>query len=239
MRILHWMVAQSRALFRSGRVDADLADEMRFHVEREIEANLARGMSPAAARRAARLTFGSVDALHEQSRDERPGAGIREMARDVRFGARLFRKSPGFAITAVAVIALGIGTATAIFSVVHGVMLRPLPYGEPERLVSIWLVRGPDRARVYPGAADAVDLRQLRGVFEDVALLDNRNLNLVGGDEPRRLNGAEVSPNLFSVVGVSAAIERTFTPDEDRPGRERVVVLSDALYSAVCVSGGS
>jgi hypothetical protein len=99
MRILHWMVAQSRALFRSGRVDADLADEMRFHVEREIEANLARGMSPHAARRAARLTFGSVDAMHEQSRDERPGAGIREMARDVRFGARLFRKSPGFAIT--------------------------------------------------------------------------------------------------------------------------------------------
>ena len=230
MRILPWMVAQSRALFRNARVDADLADEMRFHLEREIEANLARGMSPHAARRAARLTFGSVDAMHEQSRDERPGAGIREMARDVRFGARLFRKSPGFAITAVAVIALGIGTATAIFSVVHGVMLRPLLYGEPERLVSIWLVRGPDRARVYPGAADAMDLRQLRGVFEDVALLDNRNLNLVGGDEPRRLNGAEVSPNLFSVLGVSAALGRTFTPDEDRPGRERVVVLSDALW---------
>ncbi len=133
MRIAHQIVALWRALFWSARVDADLADEMRFHLERETEANIARGMSPEAARREARLTFGSVDATKERSRDDRPGASIRQMLRDLRFGVRLLRKSPVFGITAVLIVALGIGAATAIFSVVYGVMLRPLPFPDPER----------------------------------------------------------------------------------------------------------
>ena len=229
MRILHQIVALFRALFRNTRVDADLADEMRFHIERETDANIARGMSPGAARRAAHLTFGSVDASHEQSRDDRPGAGIRQMVRDLRFGLRLLRKSPVFGITGIAIVALGIGAATAIFSVVFGVMLRPLPYREPGQLVSIWLQRG--NGRNYPSAADVFELRQLRGVFADVALVrSSTNLNLVGDGEPRRLLGARVSPNLFAVLGVSPTMGRTFAADEDQPGREHVVLLSDALW---------
>src|SRR5437867_3815359 len=163
---------------------------MRFHVERETEANIARGMSADEARRAARLAFGSADDAHETSRDERPGAGVRQLLQDLRFGTRLLRKSPVFGITGVAIVALGISAATAIFTVVYGVMLRPLPFPEPDRLVSIWLLR--HGARNYPAAADAVELRQLRGVFEDVALFENTNLNLVGGCpqggcEPQRL----------------------------------------------------
>jgi predicted permease len=228
VRIAHQIVALFRALFRSGRVDADLGEEMRFHLDRETQANIARGMSPAAARRAARLTFGSVDAAQEMSRDDRPGAAIRQLVRDVGFGARLLGKSPAFGITAIAIVALGIGAATAVFSVVYGVMLRPLPFREPERLVSIWLQR--NLARNYPAAADAVELRQLRGVFEDVALFENANLNLVGDGEPQRLQGARVSLNLFSVLGVPAALGRTFARDEDQAGRERVVLLSHALW---------
>ena len=235
MRFIHQIVALLRAIVRGGRVDADLAEEMRFHIERETEANIARGMSAEAARRAARLTFGSVDAAQETSRDERPGATLREMLRDARFGARLLRKSPIVGITGVAIVALGIAAATAIFSVAYGVLLRPLPFREPDRLVSIWLER--HSARNYPAAADAIDLRRLRDVFEDVALFENVNLNLVGGCpeggcEPQRLEGARVGPNLFSVVGVSAALGRTFTSDEDQAGREHVVLLSDALWRA-------
>ena len=137
MRIIYQIVALWRSLFRSARVDADLADEMRFHIERETTANIARGMTPDAAHRAARLTFGSVDVAHEWSRDDRPGAAIRQTVRDVRFGARLLGKSPIFGITAVSIVALGIGAATAIFSIVYGVMLRPLPFREPDRLVTI------------------------------------------------------------------------------------------------------
>ena len=233
MRVLHQVVALWRALFRSSRIDGDLDDEMRFHVERETDANIARGMTPEAARRAARLTFGSVDAAQETARDERPGAGIRQMLQDARFGVRLLRKSAAFGITAVVIVALGIGAATAIFSVVHGVMLEPLAFREPERLVSIWLKRRD--ARNYPAAADAIALRELRGVFEDVAFFEDANLNLLGGCaeggcEPQRLQGASVSPNLFSVLGVSAALGRTFAQGEDQPGAERVVLLSDALW---------
>ena len=232
MRIVHRIVALWRSLFRSARIDADLADEMRFHVERETEANVARGMSPEQARRAARLSFGSIDAAHEWSRDDRPGASIRQTLRDLRFGARLLAKSPVFAISAVAIVALGIGTATAVFSVVYGVMLRPLPFREPERLVSIWLDRG--RGHFFPSAADAAELRQLRGVFDDVAIVrSSTNLNLVVGGEPRRLLGARVSPNLLSVLGVVPTLGRPFARDEDQPGRERVVLLSDALWRGV------
>ena len=127
MRLVHQIVALFRALFRSAHVDTDLSHEMRFHVERETHANIARGMSPGAAHRAARLAFGSIDDAHERSRDARPGAGIRQVLRDLRFGVRLLEKSPVFGITGVAIVALGIGAATAIFSVVYGVMLRPLP----------------------------------------------------------------------------------------------------------------
>ena len=125
------------------------------------------------------------------------------MLQNVRFGVRLLRKSPAFSITAIAIVTLAIGTATAIFSVVYGVMLKPLPFREPERLVSVWLQW--KVGRTLPAAADAYDLRQRRGVFEDVALFENANLNLVGEEEPQRLQGASVSPNLFSVLGVSAA----------------------------------
>src|SRR5690242_684311 len=222
-----------RAIIRSNRVDNDLADEMRFHLERETQANVARGMSPAAARRAARLTFGSVDVAQETARDERPGAMSRQMMRDISFGARLFRKSPIVGLAGVAIVALGIAAATTIFSVAYGVMLRPLPFRAPDRLVSIWLER--HSARNYPTAADAVELRRLRDIFEDVALIRNVNLNLVGACpqndcEPQRLQGARVSANLFSVLGVSAALGRTFTRDEEQAGREHVVLLSDALW---------
>ena len=235
MRLIHQIASLFRSIVRSGRVDADLADEMRFHIERETEANIGRGMSPDAARRAARLTFGSVAAAQEMSRDERPGATVREALRDVRFGARLLRKSPIVGITGFAIVALGIGAATAIFSVAYGVLLRPLPFREPDRLVSIWLVR--NSARNWPAAADAIDLRRLHDVFGDVALFDNENLNLVGdcresACEPQHLAGARVGSNFFSVLGVSAALGRTFTPNEDQTGRNHVVVLSDGLWRA-------
>lgn len=227
MRIIYRMVALWRAVFRSARIDADLADEMRFHVERQTDANIARGMPPDEARRAARLAFGSIESAREMSRDERPGAALRRILQDVRFGVRLLRKAPAFGFTGVAIVALGIGTATAVFSVVYGVMLRPLPFVDPERLVSVWLVR--HGTRNYPAAADAIELQQLH-VFQEVALFRDVNLNLIGEGEPQRLQAASVSPNLFSVLGVSAAVGRTFLRGEDQPGHDRVVVLSDALW---------
>ncbi len=228
MRVLHWLIGLWRALFRSARVDADLGEEMRFHLDRETDANLARGMTPADARRAALLVFGSVDAVQEVARAERPGAAFRQVLQDFSYGIRLLRKAPVFGVTAIGIVGLGVGAATAVFSVVHGVMLRPLPFRAPERLVSIRLTR--HDARNYPAAADAMELRQQRAVFDDVAFFENTNLNLVENGEPQRLEAASVSSNLFRVLGVTAALGRTFAEGEDQAGRERVVVLSDGLW---------
>lgn len=160
---------------------------------------------------------------------------MRELLRDVRFGARLIRKSPVVSMTAVLVVALAIAAATAIYTVAYGVMLRPLPFRDPDRLMSIWLERHSERN--YPAAADAVDLRRMPTVFQDVALLENVNLNLVGdcaqgSCEPEHLEGARVSANLFSILGVPPERGRTFVAGEDQAGRQRVAVLSDRIWRA-------
>lgn len=228
MRIFHRLAALGRALFRSGRIDAALAEEMRHHIEREADANMARGMSRDVALREARLSFGSIDAAQEASRDERPGSLVRQAARDARFGLRLLRKTPVFAATTILIVALGIGAATAVFTVVYGVMLQPLAFRDPGQLVAVWLTRYGKRN--YPAAADAIELRRLGAVFTDVAFFEDANLNLVGDGEPQRVAAVSASANLFAMLGTSAAMGRTFTPGEDEAGSPRVVVLGDAIW---------
>src|SRR4029453_13664587 len=136
------------------------------------------------------------------------------------------------AATSIVIVALGIGAATAIFSVVYGVVLRPLPYEEPGRLVSLW-TRMPqlNLQRANVNAADYRDWRADNHVFEDIALVRHvANFNLIAAGEPERLFGARVSPNLFRVLGVSPALARTFTEEEDEVGRNTVAVLSDGLW---------
>ena len=188
-------------------------------------------MRPDEAQRAAHLTIGSIEAIREESRSGRPGALIRQVGRDLAFGIRLLRRAPGFAGISVLVVALGIGTTTAIFSVVYGVMLRPLPYVEPDRLVALWsrLPNSVQRARVNP--ADHRDLRSSNSVFEDIALANApQNFNLIGSGEPERLVAARLSSNLLSVLRVSPELGRAFTSDEERSGNDRVVLLSDGLW---------
>ena len=237
MRIVHRVAALWRALFHSGRIDEELTEEMRFHLEREAEANVSRGLTPEASVRAARRTFGSMESLQERSRDERPGAGLRQLLRDVRLGARQLARAPVFGVTAILIVALGVSAATAVFTVVYGVLLKPLPFRDPEQLVSIWLMRNGNRN--LPAAADALDLRALDEVFDDVAFFEGVNLNLAGGVEPQRLQGETVSANLFSVLGVNAALGRTFAPEEEQAGRDAVVVLSDALWRSRFAGDGT
>ena len=208
MRLLHQVVGLARALFRHEELDSGIADELRFHIERETAANLDRGMSPQDAYRAARLKVGSVDGALEIARDERPGAFLRQIVRDIRLGGRLLARSPVFAAAAITVTALGIGAVTAIFSVVYGVMLRPLPFHEPDRLVNVWTtVSSLTPAPLFPTAADVREWQRANHVFEDIALVrTTANLNLVGAGEPERLQGARFSPNLLPLLGVAPAL---------------------------------
>ena len=231
-----------RTWLRPASVDDEFHDELRFHLERQIQANIEAGMPLAEARRAAHLMFGHVTGIRESARDARAGSLVHQVFRDISYGWRLLRRSPAFALAGVLIVALGIGATTAIFTVLYGIVLRPLDYPEPSRLVSLWTRLRPHDAagapiqmnldeRTFVNAADYRDWRAGNDVFEDIALVRPiANFNLSGNGEPERLFGARMSPNIFSVLGVTPAIGRSFAANEARDGSDRVVLLSDGLW---------
>lgn len=232
MRIWHRLDVLLRSWFGAAQMDAQFSDELEFHLARDIEANLKAGMSPDAARRAALRSLGNLQSLREASRAARSGAIVHQLLRDGAYGVRLLRRSPSFTSAAIVIVALGIGATTAIFSVVYGVVLQPLPYREPDRLVNLW-IHGPQSglSRVPVTAADRAEWQASNTVFGDIALVRAlANFNLTGEGEPERLLGSLVSPSLFRVLGVEPAFGRTFTEDEDTGGLDRVVLLSDGFW---------
>jgi len=155
------------------------------------------------------------------------------LLQDLRYGARMLLKAPGFAFVAVITLALGIGANTAIFSVVNAVLLRPLPFMNPDRLMTVWennLQQGQDRQAV--GGANFTDWKKQNQGFESLAAYFNWNYNLTGGDEPQRLHAEVVSGEFFQTLGVQAAAGRTLTPEDDREGKDDVIVLSHALWQS-------
>ncbi|HEY6186739.1 MAG TPA: ABC transporter permease [Pyrinomonadaceae bacterium] len=154
---------------------------------------------------------------------------MRTLWQDMRYGVRLLIKRPAFTVIAVLTLALGIGANTAIFSVVNAVVLRPLPYAQPDRLVMIWeTMPGNDRRWVAPG--NFIEWRRQSQAFEQIAAYSNASLNLTGEGEPEKLTGAAVTPNVFTTLGVEAALGRTFLAEDEQREGERVVVLSDGLW---------
>ena len=231
MRVFDILRHRLRALLRSDASDRELDEELQLHVDRLVEEHIAAGMAPGEAREAAHREFGGVQIV-EACRDERKVMWIGNAWQDVRYGVRLMTRAPGFAAAVILTVTLGIGATTAMFSVVYGVLLKPLPYGDPDRLVNIWAtapIHGLPRA--YEGAANIHDIRAGNHVFEDVAILRPiANFNLIGAGEPERLNGSRVSANLFGVLRVTSAVGRTFQADEDELGHERVAILSYGLW---------
>src|SRR5262245_25219345 len=232
MRWLRSLRLRLRALLRPDAGDRELADEMRGHFDLIVDDHIARGLTPDAARAAAGREFGPVAQLTDASRDARGIAWVTDGLSDVRYGARLMRRSPGFAAASTLTIALGIGATTAMFSVVYGVLLAPLPYREPDRLINIWstaIARGLPRA--YNGMANVYDWRARNHVFVDVAALRAvGNFNLTGAGEPERLNGSRVESRLFPLLGVTPLLGRTFSEDEDEIGHEHVALLTYGLW---------
>ena len=212
-----------RGVVRRARDEAEMDEEMRFHLEMEAE-RLEReeGLAPAEARRRARLAFGGVEGHREAVRDARGLGWVEDAGRDLRFAARSLRRAPGFSAVAVLTLALGIGGNTAIFSVVDGVLLRPLPYRDPGRLVA-----------VDAGMGVLGELLALRGRVPALAGVEGysaREATLTGGGEAVRVESAAVTPGLFGLVGAAPALGRAFLPEEDEAGRDAVVVLSHALW---------
>lgn len=207
-----------RALFRKGGVEQELDEELRFHLDRQIEENMAAGMSLQEARYAARRTFGGVEQIKEACRDMHGVNFIETLIQDFRYGLRMLWKNPGFALIVVTTLALGIGANTAIFSVVNAVLLRPLSYKDPDRLVMVW-ENNPQRgwARNSVSWLNFRDWREQSQVFEEIVAVKGWSFTLTGQGEPEQVLGPVVSAGLFRLLGVEPVLGRTFLPEEDRP----------------------
>lgn len=222
------MRARVGFLVGRSRAERELEEELAFHLERETERNVARGMDPADAARAARRSIGVGERFREEVRDEWFGA-LAGMGQDVRHGVRRLRRRPGFAAVALLTLGLGIGATTAIFSLVRGILLEPLPYGDPDRLVMFWNAAGDQRQDTWLSARELVEYRQTTVSFDALAGYTHRTANLVQG-EPERVRAAAVTANTFAVLGTPALHGRTFTADEDTPGADDVVLLGHEVW---------
>ena len=222
-RILHYAQRE--------RFDRELEEEMRFHLEMKAEEYLAAGMTPEEARRAAQRQFGNETRLREMSRETWRFMMVETFLQDVRFGARVLAKHKGFTAVAVFTLALGIGANTAIFSVVNAVLLKPLPFPNAERLVMIKRVdpRGGNVGGTvsYP---NFTDYREQAQSLQHAAAYSDSYAWLGGGDEPERIEGVYASADLFPALGSRAAMGRTFTAEEDKPGAPLVAVISHGLW---------
>lgn len=212
------------------RKDFELESEIQNHIELSIRERIERGESPEKARAEALREFGNVALVQEVTREMWSWGFLARLAQDLRFGLRMVRKSPGFSLVVILTLALGIGATTAIFSVVYGVVLRPLRFGDSERLVAVW-TRTPQVNRLPLAAADHREIKERSSVFEDIAILRaSLNYNLSGDGDPEWLQGSGIPSNLFPLLKVEPLLGRGFTAEENQPGRDNVVILSHALW---------
>jgi len=222
-----------RSLFRKSEVDAELSEELRFHLEREARKNEAAGMSKEEAQRSALVEFGGAEQVKEECRDERGVNALENFVQDLRYGLRLMWRSRGFTLVAILCLALGIGANTALFSVVNGVLLRPLPYPDPTSLVVISAVNQKTE-QIFPLCdADFLDWRSQNQSFGAVAAFSSGNrFNISGSGIPQQVSGGFVTAEYFSVLGVGPVLGRTFLPNEDLEASPRLAVLSYGLWQS-------
>ncbi|MGH9942506.1 MAG: ABC transporter permease, partial [Pyrinomonadaceae bacterium] len=243
-----WKAEITRRLSGSGLAptrEAEIIEEMAQHLDDRYEQARQGGATIEEASQAVLLELNESHVLaQELRRVERPvrhepvatGARRRmnmfgDLWQDLRYGLRMLLKNPGFTVVAVIALALGIGANSAIFSVVNTILLRPLPYRDPDRLVMVWEdnTKG-GYPRDTPAAANYVDWRDQNQVFEGMAAIADMSFNLTGTGEPERIDGKRVSANLFPLLGVEPHLGRAFLPEEDQLGGDRVVLMSHGLW---------
>ena len=222
-----------RALLRKHDLDAEMDQEMRAHIEMRTQQNIEEGMSPEEARFAALRQFGWVESIKETCREERGVAWLEHLVQDVRYGARLLRKNPGFAAAAVLTLALGIGLNTAIFSVAYGVLWRPLPYPNPDRLIVLSSAQRTEAGVKTFWSWAPVTYKALSPrltTLDQLAAYDSIDAQLTGRGEPLQLHGLDVSPNFFATLGVNPARGRAFLTGTAAPDDDRTAIVSDRLW---------
>jgi predicted permease len=238
MRFLSLFAVKLRMLFGRKKAGARLDDELCFHLERQVAENVASGMSPDEARFAAMRTFGNPTLLREQARATWSWAWLESLLHDLRYGVRTLSRTPGFAVIAILVMALGIGANVALFTVVRNVLLKPLPYRDPDRLVSIYEAdvkpNHPEWSPYLPvDAGSMMEWQQATQGMAEMAFVSawqEYNLSAEGGKLPEKINSAWCSWNFFATLGVEPLMGRTFSSEDDRPGAPGTVLLSHSFW---------
>jgi predicted permease len=215
--------------FRRRNWEQDLSEELRFHLEQQTAANIVRGMAPEDAGRRAVLQLGALEGVKEDCREQRRGFWLETLSADVRYGSRMLRKSQGFTTVAILTLALGIGANTALFSVVNGVLLNPLPYSQPEQLVTLHESKPnfPEGAIPYPNFRD---WQKGNHTFAAIAIYRGRSFSLTGLGEAERASGEYVSSDFFSLLGVHPVVGRDFASGEDEIGAAPVALISAGFW---------
>ncbi len=229
MRWFYKLPLRLRSLFRKDQVEQELGDELRFHLEKLTEARVAQGMTPEEARYAAWRELGGVEQIKEECRDMRGLNPIESFLQDLRYGYRMLVKNPGFTAVAVVTLALGIGATTAIFSVVYGVLLKPLPYFQSDRLVELHEVNDHGGLMTFADL-NFEDVRASSRTLHGVAEYEARMQSVAGASEPTRTLVASVSRDFFPLLHVEPVLGHAFVPEDQRFGAAPVALVSYAYW---------
>lgn len=232
MNSLRKLRSRLHALFRKDALDARMNDEMRSHIEMQTEENLAAGMSSDEARRTAFKQFGGVNSVQEKCREQRSLNWLANLGQDIHYGVRMLRKNPGFTVLAIATLALGIGATSAVFTVANALLLKPLPWPDSERVVSVWeanLTKGVPQAPMAAGQFE--DARRELKSFSALAAWSPTAINLASeGATPERFAGAAVTEDFLRVVGINPILGGGFASENFKPGADLVVLLSYSVW---------
>ena len=215
--------------FGRGSWEKDMSEEVRDHIERQTAANIASGMTREEALRQARVQFGSAEAVKENCREQRSGFWLETLLSDVRYGIRMMLRTPGFTVVAILTLALGIGANTAIFSVVNGVLLNPLPFPHSEQLVTLSESK-PNFATGSISYLNFRDWQRNNHTFSSMAISRQISFSLTGAGEAEQLNAELLSSDYFSLLGVKPVIGRMFAPGEDEVGAAPIAMISAGLW---------
>jgi len=232
MRILSSLRSVVSALFHRSRIDTEMEEELRQHIQDRANDLERSGFPRAEAERRARLDFGGYQKFKEECREAQGTHLLETLVQDLRFGLRMLRKSPGFTVIAVLTLALGIGVNTAVFSVVDAVLLKPLTYPDPQALVQ--LVTTSNEGAIPVASIPEYNIwQQLPNSFQQVAAYDwgGAGINITGGEHPEQVLGIHVTSGYFALFGAPVVAGRTFTAAEDRPNGDHVAVLSYGLWN--------
>jgi predicted permease len=220
-----------RALFRPGEMDAEAEEELRDHLEHEAEKYRRAGFAPNEAMRRAHVALGGNEQIKQQCRESRGTKFFEDLLQDLRYAMRSFAKTPGLTSLIVLSLAIGIGANTAIFSVTSTLLLKPLPYPDPDRLAILWL-RSPGIGipQDWPSPGQYDDILKQNHVFEDTALAIGDNLTLTQRSKAIKVDGIHATSSLLPMLGAKPMLGRVFLPEEDQPGKPATVVLTYGFW---------